>query len=76
MLPLYIPSGLEQEGIYRLSGMKSKIEELKMAYDKGMGGFSRCLHVCELFVHTQVHVKSHSYVYGTLYRKNIAVSIV
>lgn len=30
-------NGLEQEGIYRLSGMKSKIEELKSTYDKGEG---------------------------------------
>ncbi|XP_065899319.1 ralA-binding protein 1-like [Dysidea avara] len=27
--------GLEQEGIYRLSGMKSKIDEIKAAYDRG-----------------------------------------
>lgn len=44
-----IPIGLEQEGIYRLSGMKSKIEELKTTYDKGM------VLSHTIFVSTQVH---------------------
>lgn len=36
--------GLEQEGIYRLSGMKSKIDELKAAYDRG-----ECMRACTFF---------------------------
>lgn len=28
--------GLEVEGIYRVSGMKSKVEALKESYDQGM----------------------------------------
>ena len=32
-------SGLEIEGIYRVSGMKSKVDTLKELYDQGMFPF-------------------------------------
>ena len=38
--------GLDQEGIYRLSGMKSKIDELKASYDKGTAS----LHIILLYM--------------------------
>lgn len=48
VIELSIPIGLEQEGIYRLSGMKSKIEELKATYDKGMTIKRTCNYTCNL----------------------------
>ena len=35
MSNIFLSLGLDQEGIYRVSGVKSKIEELKYMYDHG-----------------------------------------
>lgn len=41
---VFVPQGLKSEGLYRISGFSDSVEEVKMAFDKGMRAFgSACL---------------------------------
>lgn len=33
---MFVPQGLKSEGLYRISGFSDSVEEVKMAFDKGM----------------------------------------
>lgn len=37
---MFVPEGLKSEGLYRISGFSDSVEEVKMAFDKGMRAFS------------------------------------
>lgn len=33
---MFVPQGLKSEGLYRISGFTDSVEEVKMAFDKGV----------------------------------------
>lgn len=41
---MFVPQGLKSEGLYRISGFSDSVEEVKMAFDKGVcsSGFACC----------------------------------
>ncbi len=36
---VFVPQGLKSEGLYRISGFSDSVEEVKMAFDKGVCSF-------------------------------------
>lgn len=42
---MFAPQGLKSEGLYRVSGFSDSVEEVKMAFDKGLSLFFSLLSI-------------------------------
>lgn len=43
---MFVPQGLKSEGLYRISGFSDSVEEVKMAFDKGVCSFGSAYGNC------------------------------
>lgn len=49
---MFVPQGLKSEGLYRISGFTDSLEEVKMAFDKGVCSFYRFLSARNMTIDT------------------------